>query len=54
MPPLMVADLSRGTGHFGAALGVMAVARELGGSLGNAVAGQVAQRAAYDTNGTSA
>lgn len=47
--PLMVADLSRGTGHFGAALGAMAVAQGLGGSLGNAIAGQVAQRGGYDT-----
>jgi MFS family permease len=46
--PLMVADLSRGTGHFGAALGALAVAQGLGASLGNALAGQVAQRAGYD------
>lgn len=46
--PLMVADLSRGTGHFGAALGTMAVAQGLGGSLGNAMAGQVAQHGGYD------
>lgn len=46
--PLMVADLARGSGHFGAALGALAVAQGLGASLGNAVAGQVAQRAGYD------
>ncbi len=47
--PLMVADLSRGTGHFGAALGALAVAQGIGASLGNAVAGHVAQRGGYDS-----
>jgi MFS family permease len=46
--PLMVADLTRGSGHFGATLGVMAVAQGLGAALGNAVAGQVAARGGYD------
>ncbi|BDG73077.1 MFS transporter [Roseomonas fluvialis] len=46
--PLMVADLTRGSGHFGAVLGLLAVAQGLGASLGNALAGQVAARGSYD------
>ncbi|EFH11112.1 MFS transporter [Teichococcus cervicalis] len=46
--PLMVADLTRGTGHFGAALGITAVVQGLGAASANALAGWVAARFGFD------
>ena len=46
--PLVVADLTRGTGHFNASLGAVATAQGVGAALSNAAAGAVASRAGYD------
>lgn len=46
--PVIVADLMRGTGHFGAGLGVVATAQGIGASLSNAAAGVVVVQAGYD------
>jgi hypothetical protein len=45
--PMIVADLTRGTGHFGAGLGAVATAQGLGASLSNAAAGWVVVQAGY-------
>ncbi|HZP89336.1 MAG TPA: MFS transporter [Burkholderiales bacterium] len=46
--PIIVADLTRGTGHFGAGLGAIAVAQGIGASASNAIAGWVVVEAGYD------
>jgi MFS family permease len=45
--PIIVADLTRGTGHFNASLGAVATAQGIGASLSNAAAGFVAVQAGY-------
>ncbi|MBV8165916.1 MAG: MFS transporter, partial [Alphaproteobacteria bacterium] len=46
--PLVVADLTRGTGHFNVSLGAIATAQGIGAALSNAAAGLVVVRAGYD------
>jgi MFS family permease len=45
--PLVVADLTRGTGHFNVSQGAIATAAGLGGALSSAVAGFVVTEAGY-------
>lgn len=45
--PMAVASLTRGSGHFGAALGALATAQGLGAALSNTLAGLVVARAGY-------
>ena len=45
--PLVVADLTRGTGHFNASQGAIATAAGLGGALSAAVAGVIVVEAGY-------
>jgi MFS family permease len=45
--PLVVADLTRGTGHFNISLGAIATAAALGGALSTAVAGLIIVKAGY-------
>ncbi|TDH61510.1 MFS transporter [Dankookia rubra] len=45
--PMITADLTRGTGHFGAGLGAVATAQGLGASISNAAAGWVVVQAGY-------
>ncbi|MDO9710210.1 MFS transporter [Paracraurococcus lichenis] len=45
--PMIVADLTKGTGHFGAGLGAVATAQGIGASLSNAAAGWVVVQAGY-------
>jgi MFS family permease len=45
--PLVVADLTRGTGHFNISQGAIATAAGLGGALSTAVAGVVIVKAGY-------
>jgi MFS family permease len=45
--PLVVADLTRGTGHFNASQGAIATATGLGGALSSAVAGFIVVEAGY-------
>jgi MFS family permease len=46
--PVIVADLTRGTGRFNVSQGAVATAQGVGASLSNAVAGFVVVRAGYD------
>jgi hypothetical protein len=46
--PIIIADLTRGTGHFNVSLGAVATAQGIGASLSNAVAGQVVVEAGDD------
>jgi MFS family permease len=45
---VVVADLTRGTGHFNAAQGAVATAQAVGGVVSTTLAGLVAARAGYD------
>lgn len=45
--PLVVADLTRGTGHFNVSQGAIATAQGIGASLSNAVAGSIVVSAGY-------
>jgi MFS family permease len=45
--PLVVADLTRGTGHFNVSQGAIATATGLGGALSSAVAGLIVVEAGY-------
>ena len=45
--PLVVADLTRGTGHFNVSQGAIATAAGLGGALSTAVAGLIVVSAGY-------
>jgi MFS family permease len=45
--PMITADLTRGTGHFGAGLGAVATAQGLGASVSNAAAGWMVVQAGY-------
>jgi MFS family permease len=45
--PVIVADLTRGTGHTAAGLGLVATAQGIGASLSNLIAGVVVVRAGY-------
>jgi MFS family permease len=47
--PLVVADLTRGTGHFNVSQGAIATAAGLGGALSTAVAGLLVVAAGYNT-----
>jgi MFS family permease len=47
--PLIVADLTRGTGRFNVSQGAIATAQGIGASVSNVVAGLVVVRAGYDT-----
>jgi len=47
--PLVVADLTRGTGHFNVSQGAIATAAGLGGALSAAVAGFIVVAAGYST-----
>jgi MFS family permease len=47
--PVVVADLTRGTGHFGAAQGAVAAVHAVGGIVSGAAAGLIVVRADYDT-----
>ncbi len=46
--PIVVADLTRGTGHFAAAQGVVGTVHGIGGVISTAVAGQIVVSAGYD------
>jgi len=46
--PVVVADLTRGTGRFNAAQGAVGTAQAIGGVLSTTLAGLVAARAGYD------
>ncbi|MFC0386852.1 MFS transporter [Muricoccus vinaceus] len=46
--PVVVADLTRGTGHFAAAQGVVGTVQGIGGVVSLAVAGQLVVHAGYD------
>ncbi|NOG70027.1 MFS transporter [Roseicella sp. DB1501] len=46
--PIIIADLTRGTGHFNVSLGAVATAQGIGASLSNAAAGLVVVEAGYD------
>ncbi len=46
--PVVVADLTRGTGHFGAAQGAVGTVHGMGGIVSVAVAGAIVVRAGYD------
>jgi predicted MFS family arabinose efflux permease len=45
---VVVADLTRGTGHFNAAQGAVATAQAIGGVASTSLAGLVAARVGYD------
>jgi MFS family permease len=45
--PLVVADLTRGTGHFNVSQGAIATAAGLGGALSTAAAGLIVVQAGY-------
>jgi MFS family permease len=45
--PVIIADLTRGTGHFNVSLGAIATAQGIGASLSNAAAGFVTVQAGY-------
>lgn len=45
--PLVVADLTRGTGHFNVSQGAIATAQGIGASLSNAIAGAIVVKASY-------
>jgi MFS family permease len=45
--PLVVADLTQGTGHFNVSQGAIATAAGLGGALSTAVAGLIVMNAGY-------
>ena len=45
--PLVVADLTRGTGHFNVSQGAIATAAGLGGAFSTAVAGFIIVKAGY-------
>ncbi len=45
---VVVADLTRGTGHFNTAQGAVATAQAVGGVVSTTLAGLVAARAGYD------
>jgi MFS family permease len=45
--PLVVADLTRGTGHFNVSQGAIATAAGLGGALSTAFAGFIVVKAGY-------
>ena len=45
--PLVVADLTRGTGHFNVSQGAIATAQGFGASLSNAIAGAIVVKASY-------
>jgi MFS family permease len=47
--PFVVADLTRGTGHFNVSQGAIATAAGLGGALSTAVAGLIVVEAGYST-----
>lgn len=47
--PVITADLTRGTGRFGASLGAIATAQGIGASLSNAAAGFITVQAGYAT-----
>ena len=47
--PIVVADLARGTGHFGAAQGIVGAAHALGGIASGTLAGLIVVRAGYNT-----
>lgn len=47
--PIIVADLTRGTGHYNISLGAIATASGIGAALSNAIAGIIVVRAGYDT-----
>jgi MFS family permease len=47
MFPLVVADLTKGTGHFNVSQGAIATAAGLGGALSTAVAGAIITAAGY-------
>ncbi|WP_380070874.1 MFS transporter [Dankookia sp. GCM10030260] len=47
--PVIVADLTKGTGHFNVSLGAVATAQGIGASVSNAAAGFVVVQAGYDT-----
>jgi MFS family permease len=47
--PLVVEDLTRGTGHFNVSLGAIATAQGLGAALSNGAAGMLVARAGYDS-----
>jgi hypothetical protein len=46
--PVVVADLTRGSGHFAAAQGVVGTVHGIGGVMSMAIAGQLVVRAGYD------
>jgi len=46
--PVVVADLTRGTGHFNAAQGAVGTVHAVGGIISGAMAGSIAVRAGYD------
>ncbi|WP_431268037.1 MFS transporter [Dankookia sp. P2] len=46
--PIVVADLTRGTGHFNVSLGAVATVQGIGASLSNVAAGWVTVQAGYD------
>ncbi|MBP0495572.1 MFS transporter [Pararoseomonas indoligenes] len=46
--PVVIADLSRGSGHFAAAQGVVGTVHGVGGVLSAGIAGQMVVRAGYD------
>jgi hypothetical protein len=46
--PVVVADLTRGSGHFAAAQGVVGTVHGIGGVMSMALAGQLVVRAGYD------
>jgi hypothetical protein len=46
--PLIVADLTRGTGHYNPSVGTIATTQSVGASLSNAVAGFLVVQAGYD------
>jgi MFS family permease len=47
--PVVVADLTRGSGHFAAAQGVVGTVHQLGGVISMVLAGQIVVHAGYDT-----
>ncbi len=46
--PVIVADLTRGSGHFAAAQGAVGTVHGIGGVISTALAGQLVVRAGYD------
>jgi hypothetical protein len=47
--PVVVADVTRGTGHFGAAQGIVGATHAVGGIISGTLAGLIVVRAGYDT-----